>query len=259
MAHHRVANGLTHHESDPRRRTGRRIARAQVGRPGRNSIARSRLGRNSRRRHNGVGGSRGADHRRTRGLGASDPVRYEDMHYNQCAPSSASMPEHRGEILPVGQPGSGRKHRVSRPVRRTASPGPCGGARPGSPGRRGSACGAGSRGCANDGGCSAETCACPCSLRVLPFNGELVCAYAVVRRTTPVTPGKSDRMTACHSAPARGAVTSRVRSTLSGGQTGWHSAGGCEHRGNPDPAVVSIPVNTWAWPKLQLVDEWPPC
>jgi hypothetical protein len=56
---------------------------------------------------------------------------------------------------------------------------------------------------------------------VLPFNGELVCAYAVVRRTTPVPPGWSDRMTACHSAPARGAVTSRVRSALSGGQTGW--------------------------------------
>jgi hypothetical protein len=87
----------------------------------------------------------------------------------------------------------------------------------------------------------------------------LVCAYAVVRRTTPVTPGKSDRMTACHSAPARGAVTSRVRSTLSGGQTGWHSAGGCEHRRNPDRARETIPVNTWAWPKLQLVDEWPPC
>jgi hypothetical protein len=229
MPDHRVAHSLADHEPDAGRRSGRRIVHAGAGRRGQNR---------------GTGRSRGVDLRRTRGSDAPGLVRYEDMHYDQCAPSSASMPEHRGEIVPVGQPGSCRKHRVSRPVRRTASPGPCGGARPGSPGRRGSASGAGNRGCANDGGCSAERCACPCSLRVLPFNGELVCAYAVVRRTTPVTPGKSDRMTACHSAPARGAVTPRVRSTLSGGQTGWYSTGGCDHRDPRGPRTPRDPRAT---------------
>ena len=69
---------------------------------------------------------------------------------------------------------------------------------------------------------------------VLPFNGELVCAHAVVRRTTPASPGWSDRMTACHSAPARGAVTSRVRSALSGGQTGCPGPIGVTARVTPD-------------------------
>jgi hypothetical protein len=66
----------------------------------------------------------------------------------------------------------------------------------------------------------------------------LVCAHAVIRRTTPAPPGWSDRMIACHSAPARGAVTSRVRSALSRGQTGCPGPTGVTARVTPDTGRI---------------------
>lgn len=146
-------------------------------------------------------------------------IRNQYMHHNQCAAGPTTAPQYQGKILPAGQPGGGRKHGRTGPVRRTASPGPCGDARPGSPGRRGSACGAGSHVCANDDGCSAERCACPCSLSRFSRSRSAKPAWWTVR-TRSSTPRGSVRMTACHSAPTRDAVKSRVRSRFSTGQTG---------------------------------------
>jgi hypothetical protein len=104
---------------------------------------------------------------------ADRAVRNQNVHHNQCAPNTTPPSQNRGEFLAAGQPGGGRKHSATSPVRRTTSPGFCGAARSGSPGRRGSASGAGSRGYANGGGCSAGRCACPCSLSsVLPYLGQ---------------------------------------------------------------------------------------
>jgi hypothetical protein len=86
------------------------------------------------------------------------------------------------EIVPVGKPGLRRQHRAYGRIRPTASPGPCGAVRRGWPGLRGCASATESRERANDGGCSAETCAYPWPLLGSPdFRLTAIdCAHAVV-------------------------------------------------------------------------------
>ena len=85
-------------------------------------------------------------------------TRPEDDVGDQGRSSGTSTGTHGGtELVTVGHPLLTRKHRGLRP---RASRGPCGDGRPGWRGRRGCACGGGSRASWHDGGCSAGTYAC---------------------------------------------------------------------------------------------------
>ena len=79
----------------------------------------------------------------------------EEVEHHGRPPGAPAGPDDRGELRTPAQACLRGQH-----VRRRASRDPCADDRRGSPGPRGSASAAGSRGSSTDGGCSAGTCAC---------------------------------------------------------------------------------------------------
>ena len=94
----------------------------------------------------------------------------EVVEHHGGAPGAPPGPDDRGELRTPAQACLRGQH-----VRRRASRDPCADDRRGSPGPRGSASAAGSRGSWTDGGCSAGTCACS---RGTPTTRHRRCALA---------------------------------------------------------------------------------
>ena len=91
--------------------------------------------------------------------------RHQGMDNQPGPPDTTSPADHRPELLATGESGRRGEHGVAV-IRPTARSDPCADGRTGSPGQRGYASAAGTRGSWHDGGCWAGRCACPCSRSV---------------------------------------------------------------------------------------------
>ena len=111
------------------------------------------------------------------------------MEHHGRPPGAPSGPDDRGELRTPAQACLRGQH-----VRRRASRDPCADGRRGSPGPRGSASAAGTRGSSTDGGCSAGTCACSRGTpttrhrRCTSAGGRVCAGLGTAVRRSPVTP-----------------------------------------------------------------------
>ena len=154
VADHRVADGLADDETGPRAR--RRRGHLSPTATGRDSL-----------------------------LGPFGEV----VEHHGRPPGAPSGPDDRGELRTPAQACLRGQH-----VRRRASRDPCADGRRGSPGPRGSASAAGTRGSSTDGGCSAGTCACSRGTpttrhrRCTSAGGRVCARLGTAVRRSPVTP-----------------------------------------------------------------------
>lgn len=123
-----------------------------------------------------------------------------------------------------------------RRVRRTAGSDPCGDDPPGWRGRRGYACGCGSRGCGYDDGCSAGTCAC--SWDVLPHSSSDSAACPKAGERCPTEEATCQRYVLPGSL-AKLAVSRSLASSRHGGRSRRPSRNG--NRTQPTPPHLRRP------------------